>query len=192
MAKIKPKDKPHYVNNKEFSLACVEYCKSAAAAEAEGKPVPIVTDYIASCFMKISEGLSHKPNFIRYTYREEMVMDAVENCLKALRNYNIETATRTGNPNAFAYFTQICYFAFVRRITKEKKQQDVKFKWMAQADPSIFMSEDGDEDTAQYYVEELRQRIDKIHEVDQSVKEFAKEEKKKAKKAQGLELLMGA
>lgn len=190
MAKVKPKDKPHYVNNRDFSQACVDYVKAVNAAEAEGRSTPIVPDYIASCFMKISEGLSHKPNFIRYTYRDEMIMDAVENCLKAITNYNIETKTRTGNPNAFAYFTQICYFAFVRRITKEKKQQDIKFKWMAQADPSIFICDDGDIDTAEYYVEELRARIDKIHEADTSVKEFAKIEKAKEKKAKGLELLM--
>ena len=105
MAKIKPKDKPHYVNNREFSHKVVEYVSSVNKAQEEGKALPIVTDYIATCFLKIAEGLSHKSNFIRYTYREEMVMDAVENCLKAVMNYNIEAATRTGNPNAFAYFT---------------------------------------------------------------------------------------
>ena len=57
-------------------------------------------------------------------------MDAVENCLRAIYNYNIDTATRTGNPNAFSYFTQICFYAFIRRITKEKKQQEIKFKFI--------------------------------------------------------------
>src|SRR6056300_1242201 len=130
MTAIKPKEKPHYVNNREFSLAVIEYCKDVKKQLELGNTRPIVTDYIASCFLKISEGLSHKANFVRYTYREEMVMDAVENCLKAINNYNIETATRTGKPNAFSYFTQICYFAFIRRITKEKKQQDIKFKFI--------------------------------------------------------------
>ena len=91
-----PKQKPHYINNKEFSLAVVEYVTNKNKLEEEGKETPKVTNYIASCFLKISEGLSHRPNFVRYTYREEMVMDAVENCLKAISNYNIETATRTG------------------------------------------------------------------------------------------------
>ena len=118
MTKIKPKNKPHYVNNREFSYSVVDYVKKVNAAQDSGEPLPIVPDYIAECFLKISEGLSHKSNFIRYTYREEMVMDAVENCLKAITNYNIEAATRTGNPNAFAYFTQICYYAFLRRIAK--------------------------------------------------------------------------
>ena len=145
---MKPKDKPHYVNNRDFSLSVVEYVKSVKQAKEDCTEIPVVTDYIASCFLKIAEGLSHKSNFIRYTYREEMVMDAVENCLKAIHNYNIEAATRTGNPNAFAYFTQICYYAFLRRIAKEKKQQDIKFKWIEKAGVDEFISAMGDEEVA--------------------------------------------
>ena len=81
------KKKAHYINNKEFSLAVVDYVTSANEAKAKDKPVPMVTNYIATCFLKISEGLSHRPNFVRYTYREEMVMDAVENCLRAIKNW---------------------------------------------------------------------------------------------------------
>jgi hypothetical protein len=193
MAKIKPKDKPHYVNNREFSYKVVEYVSSVNKAQAEGQALPVVTDYIATCFLKIAEGLSHKSNFIRYTYREEMVMDAVENCLKAIMNYNIEAATRTGNPNAFAYFTQICYYAFLRRIAKEKKQQDIKFKWIEKASIDEFMAAgmDGDSDTSRYFVDQLRSRIDKVKDTDSQLKEFAKEEKVKAKNAKGIELFMG-
>ena len=109
--KIKPKDKPHYVNNAQFSQAVVDYCTTVQEAKVLGKGQPIIPDYIATCFLKICEGLSHKANFVRYTYREEMVMDAVENCLKAIQNYNIEAATRTGKPNAFAYnFGWICLY----------------------------------------------------------------------------------
>ena len=193
MSKIKPKDKPHYVNNREFSHRVVEYVESVRLAESENKSPPVVTDYIATCFLKIAEGLSHKSNFIRYTYREEMVMDAVENCLKAIMNYNIEAATRTGNPNAFAYFTQICYYAFLRRIAKEKKQQDIKFKWIEKASIDEFIDSgmDGDSDTGRYFVDQLRSRIDKVKDTDNQLKEFAKEEKIKAKKAKGIELFMG-
>ena len=79
--------KAHYINNKDFSLAVVEYVTECNEAKATDKPVPKVTNYIAQCFLKISEGLSRRPNFVRYTYREEMVMDAVENCLRAIGNY---------------------------------------------------------------------------------------------------------
>ena len=139
---MKPKEKPHYVSNKDFSNAVVEYCTTVQEAKREGKPHPVVTDYIASCFLKIAEGLSHKANFVRYTYREEMVMDAVENCLKAIENYNIEAATRSGKPNAFAYFTQISWYAFLRRIQKEKKQQDIKMKFISEADINEFLDDD--------------------------------------------------
>jgi hypothetical protein len=138
---------------------------------------------VAQCFLRIAEGLSHKANFIRYTYREEMVMDAVENCLKAIGNYNLEAATRTGKPNAFAYFTQISWFAFLRRIAKEKKQQDVKMKYLTQSGIENFIINDhGDEMSQQVvdaFVDTLRDRIDKVKSQDTLLKEYAKSEKKK-------------
>ena len=100
----------HYVNNAEFSQAVVNYVMTVTEAKESKIEIPKVPDYVAHCFLRIAEGLSHKSNFIRYTYREEMVMDAVENCLKAINNYDIEAATRTGKPNAFAYFTQITWY----------------------------------------------------------------------------------
>jgi len=148
--------------------------------EKKEKDLPKVTDYIAKCFIRIAEGLSHRPNFVRYTYREEMVMDAVENCLRAIGNYNIDTATRTGKPNAFSYFTQICYFAFIRRITKEKRQQDIKFRFIEKMGIEDFVQAGMDNETAQEtmaYVDTLRQRISTVRVKDQAIKEFAKKEK---------------
>ena len=188
-AKIKPKDKPHYVNNREFSEAVYDYARESTKAKSKNKTVPKVTDYIATCFLKIAEGLSHRPNFVRYTYREEMVMDAVENCLRAIGNYDISTTTRTGKPNAFSYFTQICYYAFIRRITKEKKQQDIKFKFIEKMGIEDFVQMGMDGDTANEtmaYVDTLRQRISQVRKKDTAIKEFAKEEKRKEK----LELFM--
>lgn len=183
------KNKAHYINNKEFSLAVVEYVKACDKQRKKDKPIPTVPDYIARCFIKIAEGLSHRPNFVRYTYLEEMVMDWVENCLRAIYNYNIETATRTGNPNAFSYFTQICFYAFIRRITKEKKQQDIKFKFIEKMGIEDFvqmgMDEEGAEETMNY-VDTLRQRISTVRKKDEAIKEFAKEEKEREK----LELFM--
>ena len=175
------KQKPHYVNNKEFSLAVVEYVKTVNEAQASGKTIPNVPNYIAECFLKIAEGLSHKANFIRYTYREEMVMDAVENCLKAITNYNIDAATRTGNPNAFAYFTQICYYAFLRRLAKEKKQQDIKFKFIERAGIEDFVQYDqiggaADMSVTRSFVDQLRERIDVVRSNDKAISDFAKEE----------------
>lgn len=176
----------HYVNNKEFSQAVVDYCTTLKEAKANEQPLPIVPDYIASCFLKISEGLSHKSNFIRYTYREEMVMDAVENCLKAIENYNIEAATRTGLPNAFAYFTQISWYAFLRRIAKEKKQQDVKLRYLSQSGLEEYIATDQSDQQSvqvvQAFVNQLKDRIDRVKEKDTEIKQYVKEEKKRKKR----------
>jgi hypothetical protein len=185
---IEPKARPHYVNNRQFGEALVEHVKAVNLAKAENCQIPIVPNYIADCFLKIAEGLSHKVNFIRYTYREEMVMDAVENCLRAIANYNPLTETRTGTPNAFAYFTQICYFAFLRRIEKEKKQQDIKFKFIEQSgiDDFIASMEGDDTHSEQAFIDTLRERIGRIREKDEKLKEFAKKEKQN----KALELFM--
>ena len=191
MAKLKPKEKAHYVNNKEFSQAVMDYAVECRDCREKNKQVPKVTDYIARCFIKISEGLSHRPNFVRYTYREEMVMDAVENCLRAIGNYKIETATRTGKPNAFSYFTQICYYAFIRRIMKEKKQQDIKFKFIEKMGIDDFIQAGMDGETANEtmaYVDTLRQRIGEVRKKDTAIKDFAKKEKIKEKEKAKLEL----
>ena len=170
--------KEHYVNNKEFSHAVVDYVNSVNEARAKEKVEPKITNYIGTCFLKISEGLSHKPNFFSYTYREEMVMDAVENCIKAIMNYNIEKATRTGLPNAFAYFTQISYYAFLRRIAKEKKQQDIKERYIDYAGADAFADFDGDTDS-EFIVDQVRQKSKWIREKDNAIKAFGKSEKKK-------------
>jgi len=176
---MKPKEKPHYVNNADFSAAVVEYVKEVNAADKKGLERPIVPNYVAECLLKISERLSHKSNFVRYTYREEMVMDAVENCLKALMNYDVEAATRGGKPNAFGYFTQISWYAFLRRIQKEKKQQDLKLRFIAESGLDEFMV-DPDEDpevakVVQNFVDSLRRRIDDVKEKDQKFNTYKKQ-----------------
>ena len=115
--------KKHYINNADFCKALVDYKQSVQKAKEENLPKPVIPNYIGECFMKIAEGLSHKPNFINYTYRDEMVADGIENCLMYFQNFNVDKSS-----NAFAYFTQIIYYAFLRRIQKEKKQTYVKYK----------------------------------------------------------------
>jgi hypothetical protein len=176
----------HYVNNADFSQAVVEYVTIVNKAQAANTEIPKVPDYIAQCFLRISEGLSHKSNFIRYTYREEMVMDAVENCLKAVLNYDIAAATRTGKPNAFAYFTQITWYAFLRRIAKEKKQQDIKMKYLTNSGIENFLTTEEGDNLSQYvvgqFIDTLKDRIDKVRSFDAEVKEFSKVEKIKKKR----------
>ena len=130
--------KPHYVDNKEFLRAMVEWkdnCKE------EGEQLP-VTNYIGECFLKIATHLSYRPNFFNYTYRDEMISDGIENCLQYVNNFNPE---KSNNP--FAYFTQIIYYAFLRRIAKEKKQSHVKNKIIEKSNYELFVTMEGDDNS---------------------------------------------
>tara|TARA_X000001388_G_scaffold56859_1_gene42108 strand:+ start:3968 stop:4534 length:567 start_codon:yes stop_codon:yes gene_type:complete len=177
--------KEHYVNNKEFSQSVVDYVTEVRKARDKKKDEPIIPNYIGECFLKIAEGLSHKPNFIAYTYREEMVMDAVENCVKAVMNYDINKATRTGLPNAFAYFTQISYYAFLRRIAKEKKQQDIKELYMDYAGADAFADFGEYKDQSGNIIDRIRHKTQQIRDRDNKLKNFGKKVKKARKKTSG-------
>jgi DNA-directed RNA polymerase specialized sigma24 family protein len=113
----------HYIDNKFFCESMMEWKSKVIKAEQSGEPRPPVTDYIGESFLKIAEHLSHRPNFINYPFREDMVGDGVENCLLYAHNFD---PTKSSNP--FSYFTQIIYYAFLRRIEKEKKQAYIKYK----------------------------------------------------------------
>jgi|TARA_Y100000310_G_scaffold119286_1_gene118025 hypothetical protein len=112
---------PNYVDNEKLYNALVEYKKLCRVAENYGDEIPSIPEYIAGCFLMIGEGLSSKPNFMNYTYRDDMVMDGVENCIRYCTNFDPEKSK-----NPFAYFTQITYYAFLRIIQKEKKQFYIK------------------------------------------------------------------
>jgi|TARA_B100001964_G_scaffold70946_1_gene80475 hypothetical protein len=136
--------KPHYVNNKEFLQAMIDWKASVLEAEANDESRPQVTNYIGECFLKIANHLSYRPNFINYTYREEMISDGIENCLQYIDNFDPEKSK-----NPFAYFTQIIYFAFVRRITREKKQSKIKNKLLKSSNiEDMIITQDHDDESA--------------------------------------------
>ena len=117
------KEKEHYVNNKDFLHAIIHYKKKVELAQKNGDPKPPVGEYIGECFLKIAQHLSYKPNFVNYMFKDDMIGDGIENCITYINNFNPEKST-----NPFAYFTQIIYYAFLRRIQKEKKQVEIKNK----------------------------------------------------------------
>ena len=171
----------HYINNADFLDALVSYKEKCKDAKLNKKPPPAIPNYIGECFMKIAEGLSHKPNFINYTYREEMMSDGIENCLMYFDNFD---PTKSKNP--FAYFTQIIYYAFLRRIQKEKKQLYVKYKATEQMgildEMEMMEFEDGTNKQFELY--------DNIAEFIENY-EVAHEKKKEIKKPKGLENFLG-
>ena len=118
--------KQHYVDNEKFLVVMTAYRNAYLDGKENGEiQKPIIPDYAGECFLKIAERLSHRPNFINYAFREEMVSDGIENCVMYASNFNPEKSS-----NPFAYFTQITYYAFLRRIEKEKKQLYIKYKTM--------------------------------------------------------------
>jgi hypothetical protein len=146
----KKKKGVHYVNNADFLAAMAEWKDKCKDADELGDPQPPVTNYIGECFLKIANHLSYRPNFINYTYRDEMISDGIENCLQYCSNFNPEKSK-----NPFAYFTQIIYYAFLRRIAKEKKQQHVKHQLIANMSVNMLNGAEGDE----HYIEYLQQNF---------------------------------
>ena len=130
------KQKPHYVDNKKFLQAMINWQETWP----DEKNIPPVTDYIGECFLKIATHLSYRPNFINYTYRDEMISDGIENCLQYVKNFNPEKSK-----NPFAYFTQIIYYAFLRRIQKEKKQTHVRNKMIEKSSYESWTTMEGDD-----------------------------------------------
>jgi len=163
----------HYVDNKKFLQAMKEWKDRCKEAEELGDPQPPVSNYIGECFLKIANHLSYRPNFINYTYREEMISDGIENCLQYCSNFNPD---KSNNP--FAYFTQIIYYAFIRRIQKEKKQQHIKHKIIENMNVDILM--DGDDMDQGAYVEYLQKNFLPAEDV-------YKPKKKKKSEPKGLE-----
>ena len=138
----KRKNTAHYVDNKVFLQAMKDWKEKCEEAEQMGEEKPRVSNYIGECFLKIANGLSHKPNFMNYTFKDDMVSDGIENCLQYIHNFNPD---KSNNP--FAYFTQIIYYAFIRRIQREKKQTHVKHRLIEKVDYRAFVTMEGDENS---------------------------------------------
>ena len=138
----KRKSTAHYVDNKVFLQAMKDWREQCEEAEQMGEEKPRVSNYIGECFLKIANGLSHKPNFMNYTFKDDMVSDGIENCLQYIHNFNPEKSK-----NPFAYFTQIIYYAFIRRIQREKKQTHVKHRLIEKVDYRAFVTMEGDENS---------------------------------------------
>ena len=135
------KKSEHYVNNKEFLLALVDFKAECKIAEENGEPKPRINNYIGECFLKIATHLSYKPNFVNYMFREDMICDGIENCVQYIGNFD---PSKSSNP--FAYFTQIIYYAFLRRISKEKRQLEIKNKIITKSGYDQLFHSDGTDD----------------------------------------------
>jgi len=169
------KNAKHYVNNGDFLNSLVTYHEKCSEAKEKNLIEPPIPNYIGECFLKIAEHLSRKPNFISYSFREEMISDGIENCIMYFRNFD---PSKTKNP--FAYFTQIIYYAFLRRIAKEKKQLYVKYKATEQFaildEGELFEDENGN----------MRQ-FELYENISEFIQTFEEAKKAKKEKKKGLE-----
>lgn len=177
MEKKESNSKKHYINNADFCKALVEYKAKVELAVQDNTSKPAIPNYIGECFIKIAHGLSHKPNFINYSYRDEMIADGIENCIMYFENFD---PLKSNNP--FAYFTQIIYYAFLRRIQKEKKQLYVKYKSTAQF--GIL-----DESELLGYEESTGKQFEIYDNISEFIDMFeeSKKKKKEQKKSKGIE-----
>ena len=162
--------KQHYVDNKLFFAEMEKWKAEIDESDEVDDLPPMVTEYMGECFYKIATHLSYRPNFINYTYREEMIGDGIENCIRYAKNFNPEKSR-----NPFAYFTQIIYYAFIRRITKEKKQTSIKQKIIDNTSIKTYDIMEGDDDVySNTYMEFLRDNLEE--------KDIPKPKRKKSKK----------
>ena len=178
------KTKTPYVDNKLFLEEITKYFEARKEAEACGEESPRINDYLGTCIYKIANRLSHKPNFINYPFREEMVGDGIENAIKCIGNFD---PSKSSNP--FAYFTQVIYFAFLRRIQKEKKALYIKHKVMEINNINTSLVDTGSEASVAVIPTDYMNEFVKTFEESMEAKKKLVEEKKKEKK--GIEKFYG-
>ncbi len=146
----------HYINNAQFLQALIDYRASVDLAKEQGQERPQVPNYIGECFIKIAQHLSYKSNFINYSFKDEMISDAIENCLSVVSNFD---PAKSKNP--FAYFTQITFYAFVRRIQKEKRQLETKYRYIDQLDLNELITQEQDNGEFQnQFLDYLKNQVD--------------------------------
>ena len=177
MAKRRDPNSAHYIDNKEMLVKISEYRVKRLEAEECGEPKPRVTNYLGECFVKIANHLAFKSNFVNYTFRDEMILDGIENCLTYMDNFD---PAKSKNP--FAYFTQITYYAFIRRIQKEKRQMETKFKYIKSLDIEQILAHGSDGDSHNNeYLSYMRNIIEQA-EADNAKADKANEGKKVVKR----------
>ena len=182
---IKKKKSNHYVDNERFLQEIKKYKQQCKDALDSGKPEPRVSEYIGKCIYLIAENLSHKPRFMNYSFRDELVSDAIENCFLYFNNFDSDKYS-----NPFAYFTQIIYYAFNRRIAKEEKNRYIIYKKFQESvldtsDAALMIDHDDQHLISSTMYDNLNDFIKKFE-----GREAEKKEKRKASK-EGLDKFFG-
>ena len=171
----------HYVDNKHLYAVMIEFKKAVDEAEQSGDTKPQIPDYVGRCLLQIANRLATKPNFANYTFKDDMISDGIENCVSYIDNFNPEKSQ-----NPFAYFTQIIYYAFLRRIQKEKKQLYIKHKSLEQSVIFNTLVEGGDDhgigNSLDFQTEYMKDFVVNFERKENNIKQ-----KRKGAKAAGVE-----
>lgn len=174
---MKPKKKVKYVDNQKFYEEIVKYRKQIKENREKGIEDPPMPNYIGECIYKIADRLSMKPCFANYSFRDEMVSDGIENCILYFKDYDPDYSNNgaAATPNPFAYFTQIIYYAFLRRISKEEKHRYIMYKNFQETITQIYEINDSDDN--------LLISTSMYDNINQFMKKFeSKEEEKRVKR----------
>lgn len=183
---MKKKSGQHYVDNKRLYGEMLHYITELNAAKEKGLPKdqwPRVNNYIGKCIFLIAEKLATKPNFASYSFKDEMISDGIENCLMYIHNFNPDKST-----NPFAYFTQIIFYAFLRRIQKEQKQSYIKHKSLVNSSINNTLVNIGSEDAGHFNVVYAQLDTDKSATL---INKFEKPKVVKKKELTGIEKFIG-
>src|SRR5665213_1712584 len=121
----------NYINNKDFFNALIKYkveCTASIAKNGETRPSTRTYNYIGECFLQIATRIVNRPNFFNYSWKSEMISDGIKDCVERMENFDPKKSE-----NPFAYFSQLCWNASIRRIKTENKQRDIKIALLKNA-----------------------------------------------------------
>ena len=183
---MKKKSSQHYVDNKRLYGEMLHYINALNEAKQNGltgNELPRISNYIGKCIFLIAQKLATKPNFASYSFKDEMISDGIENCLMYIHNFNPDKST-----NPFAYFTQIIFYAFLRRIQKEQKQSYIKHKALVNSSINNTLVNMGSEDAGHFSVVYAQLDTDKSANL---INKFEKPKPVKEKPKSGVEKFMG-
>lgn len=170
----------NYIDNEKMYNELVTYKKEYRKAKKENTILPRLSPYLGECFILIAEKLATSPKFMSYIFKEEMIGDSIENCVVYCHNFDEKKYK-----NPFAYFTQIIWYAFLRRIHKEKKELYIKHKVGENTmlfDPEFDETSMDDIDVDSKMFNEMFVDNDKMNDIIKNFEENLKKKKSKRKK----------
>lgn len=143
------KTKDNYVDKFELHKELTKYKLEYDHCKKNGKPLPVPNDYIGKCIISIATRTAYSRSFCRYPYRNDLISDAIENCVRYLHTFRIEpvegTHVNKGKmvQNAFGWLSMIVFRAYVRRIKMENRQLEITEELISKKDYSEVCNSEG-------------------------------------------------